>query len=228
MLPSKPPESECKKACLEDDIRKYFYKDDEGKVNVNVRFADEDVWLTQAQLAEIYNTTQQNISLHQKSIYADGELDEEATHKKYLLVRQEGKRQVQRDIDHYNLDMIIALGYRVFILPNPKGFRTADFVFERKGVYKMFDLKTIIGKNSVDNRLRESMGQTNRVILNISVDYNSSVLARSIKRYFEQNSDALEVIVLKRKKLLSITRDLTLSSDFYLGEFFVRLLRQAR
>ena len=90
-----------------------LYKAEEGKVNVNVRFADEDVWLTQAQLADIYNTTQQNISLHQKGIYADGELDEEATHKKYLLVRQEGKRQVQREIDHYNLDMIIALGYRV-------------------------------------------------------------------------------------------------------------------
>ena len=56
----------------------------------------------QAQLADIYNTTQQNISLHQKGIYADGELDENATHKKYLLVRQEGKRQVQREIDHYN------------------------------------------------------------------------------------------------------------------------------
>lgn len=90
-----------------------LYKDEEGKVNVNVRFADEDVWLTQTQLAEIYNTTQQNISQHQKAIYEDGELDEEATHKKYLLVRQEGKRQVQREIDHYNLDMIIALGYRV-------------------------------------------------------------------------------------------------------------------
>jgi hypothetical protein len=90
-----------------------LYKDDEGKLSVNTLFADEDVWLTQAQLAEIYQTTQQNISLHQKGIYADGELDEEATHKKYLLVRQEGKRQVQREIDHYNLDMIIALGYRV-------------------------------------------------------------------------------------------------------------------
>ena len=90
-----------------------LYKDDEGKLSVNTLFADEDVWLTQAQLAEIYQTTQQNISLHQKGIYADGELDEEATHKKYLLVRQEGKRQVKREIDHYNLDMIIALGYRV-------------------------------------------------------------------------------------------------------------------
>ena len=50
-------------------------------------------------------------------------------------------------------------GYRVFVLPNPKGFRTADFIFERKGVYKMFDLKTIVGRNSVGNRLKESIGQ---------------------------------------------------------------------
>ena len=98
---------------MDKENKLILYKDDEGRVSVNTRFADEDVWLTQAQLAEIYNTTQQNISLHQKGIYADGELDEEATHKKYLLVRQEGKRQVQREIDHYNLDMIIALGYRV-------------------------------------------------------------------------------------------------------------------
>jgi len=98
---------------MEKENKIILYKDDEGKLSVNVRFADEDVWLTQAQLADIYNTTQQNISLHQKGIYADGELDEKATHKKYLLVRQEGKRQVQREIDHYNLDMIIALGYRV-------------------------------------------------------------------------------------------------------------------
>ena len=98
---------------MDKENKLILYKDENGRVSVNVRFADEDVWLTQAQLAEIYNTTQQNISLHQKGIYADGELDEETTHKKYLLVRQEGKRQVQREIDHYNLDMIIALGYRV-------------------------------------------------------------------------------------------------------------------
>ena len=83
----------CYKFSFMEENKIILYKDEEGKVNVNVRFADEDVWLTQAQLAEIYNTTQQNISLHQKGIYADGELDEEATHKKYLLVRQEGKRQ---------------------------------------------------------------------------------------------------------------------------------------
>lgn len=63
-------------------------------VKVNVRFADEDVWLTQVQLAKIYDTTQQNIALHIKDIYADGELADAATHKKYLLVRQEGNRNV--------------------------------------------------------------------------------------------------------------------------------------
>lgn len=90
-----------------------IYQDDNGLVKINVRFANEDVWLTQGQLAEIYDTTQQNIALHIKNIYADNELADETTHKKYLLVRQEGNRNVQRNIDHYNLDMIIALGYRV-------------------------------------------------------------------------------------------------------------------
>lgn len=89
-----------------------LYNDNEGKISVNVRFSDEDVWLTQNQLAEIYCTTQQNIAQHIANIYSDLELDE-ATHKKFLLVRQEGHREVQRSIDHYNLDMIIALGYRV-------------------------------------------------------------------------------------------------------------------
>ena len=90
-----------------------LYKDEEGKLSVNTLFADEDVWLTQEQLSEIYQTTQENVSMHISNIYADNELNREGTYKKYLLVRQEGKRQVRRNIDHYNLDMIIALGYRV-------------------------------------------------------------------------------------------------------------------
>lgn len=90
-----------------------IYQDEDGVTKVNVRFSNEDVWLTQNQLAEIYDTTQENISMHIKNIYADKELDENRTYKKFLLVRQEGARQVKRNIDHYNLDVIIALGYRV-------------------------------------------------------------------------------------------------------------------
>ena len=89
-----------------------LYQDDNEITRVSVRFADEDLWLTQNQ-SDIYQTTQENISMHIKNIYADRELDENRTYKEYLLVRQEGSRQVKRNIGHYNLDMIIALGYRV-------------------------------------------------------------------------------------------------------------------
>lgn len=89
-----------------------LYKDDEGRVSVNVRFAEEDVWLTQDQLAEIYDTTQQNISQHVINIYADKELADEATHKKFLLVRQEGSRNVKREIDHYSLDIAATTNWK--------------------------------------------------------------------------------------------------------------------
>lgn len=98
---------------MDKENKLILYKDEEGRVSVNTRFADEDVWLTRENLAEIYATTPQNISLHVGNIYQDKELNEEGTRKKFFIVRQEGKRQVQREIDHYNLDMIIALGYRV-------------------------------------------------------------------------------------------------------------------
>ena len=95
-------------------------------------------------------------------------------------------------------------GYRVFILPNPQGIRTADFIFERKGVYKLFDLKTISGKNSVGNRLRESIGQTNRVLLNMANDYNTRLLASDIKSYFEESPEALEVLIFRKIFLSTI------------------------
>ena len=106
-------------------------------------------------------------------------------------------------------------GYRVYILPNPKGIRTADFIFERKGVYKLFDLKTITGKNSVENRLSDSIGQTNRVFLHMTAEYNPGTLARSIKRYFELNPYALEVLVYKGKKQISVTRKSLEDTNFF-------------
>ena len=90
-----------------------LYQDEDGVTRVSVRFADDDLWLTQGQIAEVYDTTQPNISQHIDSIFKDGELDAVATHKKFLLVQAEGKRQVKREVSHYNLDVIIAIGYRV-------------------------------------------------------------------------------------------------------------------
>lgn len=96
-----------------NDNNLMIYQDENGITKVSVRFSNEDIWVTQQQLAEVYDTTQQNISQHIDGIYKDGELVQEATNKKFLLVRTEGNRQVRRNIDHYNLDMIIAIGYRV-------------------------------------------------------------------------------------------------------------------
>ena len=90
-----------------------IYQDEDGVTKVSVKFSDEDIWLTQNQIAEIYKTTQQNISLHINNIYRDNELETNSTNKEFLLVQTEGNRQVKRNIDHYNLDMIISLGYRV-------------------------------------------------------------------------------------------------------------------
>lgn len=89
------------------------YEAEDGKVKIDVRLEEETVWLPQAQLAELFQTSQQNISLHIRHVYEEGELLPEATHKKYLLVRAEGGREVKRLVDHYNLDMIISVGYRV-------------------------------------------------------------------------------------------------------------------
>ena len=105
-------------------------------------------------------------------------------------------------------------GYRVYILPNPRSCRTADFIFEKKGILGLYDLKTVYGKGSVETQLLDSIGQTNRVILNMLSDYNARLLASDIKAYFETNQDALEVLIFKGKKVLSVNRIQVQSSDF--------------
>ena len=126
---------------------------------------------------------------------------------------------VKRDDDYDNLlnaaRKAVEHGYSVYILPNPRGFRTADFIFERKGVYKMFDLKTIHGKTIVGSRLIESIGQTNRVILNMTTEYNTRLMAADVRMYFETNSEALEVLIFKGKKMISIERFDALHPTFY-------------
>ena len=89
------------------------YEAEDGRIKIDVRLDEETLWLSQAQLAELFQTSQQNVSLHIRNIFEEGELAPEATHKKYLLVRAEGGREVKRLVDHYSLDMIISVGYRV-------------------------------------------------------------------------------------------------------------------
>ncbi len=98
---------------MENKNEVLIYEDKDGLTRVDVKFIDEDVWLNQNQLADIYKTTKQNISQHISSIYDDNELSRESTVKNFLTVQKEGNRNVKRNIDHYNLDILIALGYRV-------------------------------------------------------------------------------------------------------------------
>ena len=90
-----------------------IYQSEDGKTKIDVRFVDESVWLTQLQLVKLFDSSKANISEHIKNIYEEGELDEESTVRKFRTVQIEGDREVTRTVTHYNLDMIISLGYRV-------------------------------------------------------------------------------------------------------------------
>lgn len=133
-----------------------IYQDDNGISNVNVRFEGEDVWLTVEQLTELFQTTQQNISLHVQNIYQEGEMDENRTHKKYLLVRNEGNRSVKRSISHYNLDMILAIGMRV---------RSDVAVRFRQWAIRHLHEFTVKGFTLDDNRLKGNRSRYFRELL---------------------------------------------------------------
>jgi len=90
-----------------------LYQTADGQTRVECRLDQQTLWLTQIQMAELFQTSVPNINLHLKAIYEDGELNEEATIKPYLIVRLEGARQVSRQVLHYNLPVILAVGYRV-------------------------------------------------------------------------------------------------------------------
>ena len=90
-----------------------IYQTDDGLTHIDVKMEDETVWLTQQQMAELYQTSRTNVVEHITHIYEEGELDEKSTCQKFRQVRQEGNRQVNREMVYYNLDMIISLGYRI-------------------------------------------------------------------------------------------------------------------
>ena len=96
---------------MENEI--VIYQSNDGTIRLETRLENETLWLTQQQMAELFQTTVPNISMHVKNVFEEGELQIEATVQDFLTVRQEGERQVQRTLTHYNLDMVISVGYRV-------------------------------------------------------------------------------------------------------------------
>ena len=98
-----------------------LYQTEDGRNRVEVRLENESVWLTQQLMAVLFQTTQQNVSLHIRNIYEEGELAPAATHKEFLSVRHEGGRQVRRSLDYYNLDLIIAIDLQTPPVPSASG-----------------------------------------------------------------------------------------------------------
>ncbi len=161
------------------------YQGEDGRSRVLVRIVDDSVWLTQAQLAELYQTTKQNISLHVQNILLEGELTRGATVKDYLTVRQEGAREVRRRLEYYSLDMIIAVGYRV---KSPVATRFRQWATERLREYLVkgftLDDERLKGRDEVGDyfdellaRIREIRASEKRVyqrireIFALAVDY---------------------------------------------------------
>lgn len=136
------------------------YQAEDGGNRIRVLLEGETVWLTQHLIAELYQTTTQNMTIHIRAIYEDGELEEAATCKEYLQVRTEGERTVKRRLKHYNLDMILAVGYRV---RSPRGTQFRQWATARLSEY------LVKGFTLDDERLKGGGGLT---------DYFDELLAR--------------------------------------------------
>lgn len=109
-----------------------LYETEDGRTRVECRFIEDTLWLTQALMAELFQVKVPTVNEHLKTLYAEGELKPEATIRKFLIVRQEGSRKVNRNLDHYNLDAILAVGYRV---RSPRGTQFRRWATERLREY---------------------------------------------------------------------------------------------
>lgn len=127
-----------------------LYKTPEGDTQIDVKLEDETVWLTQAQLVNLFKSTKQNISLHLNNVFKEGELHKGSTVKKYLTVQKEGTRSIKRMIEHYNLDVIISVGYRV------KSKRGTQFRIWANSVLKDYLVK---GYALNEKKLKEQTGR---------------------------------------------------------------------
>ncbi len=127
-----------------------FYQTDDGHNRIEVRLEEETVWLSQAAMAELFQTTKQNISLHIKNIFEEKELDRASTVKESLTVQKEGRREISRSVDFHNLDVIIAVGYRV---KSSRGTQFRQWATERLREY------VVKGFTLDDERLKQDGGR---------------------------------------------------------------------
>ena len=166
------------------ESRILFYQSEGGTSRIEVRLEEGTVWLPQALIAELYQTTKQNISLHIRNIFDEGELQPEATVKEYLTVQHEGSRAVQRRVAYYNLDMILAIGYRV---RSHRGTQFRVWATER--------LREYLVKGFVLDDIRLKEGRS------IGADYFDELLERirdiraSEKRFYQKIRDIYRLAI---------------------------------
>ncbi|QLB43517.1 virulence protein RhuM/Fic/DOC family protein [Mannheimia pernigra] len=162
-----------------------IYQSQDGTTNIEVQFNQDTVWLSQPQMATIFKTTSDNISLHLKNIFAEGELDEEATTEDFSVVRQEGKRQVSRRLTHYNLDAIISVGYRVkstaatqfriWATTRLKDYLVKGYAInERRLQEKGVEFEQVIGLLSQTLANQSLVSDEGQAVLNVVQDYARS------------------------------------------------------
>ncbi len=161
-----------------------LYQTEDGKTRLEVRLQDETVWLTQAGMAELYQITPQNVTLHLKAIYAEGELEEQSTCKEYLQVQKEGPREISRARKFYDLRAILAVGYRV------RSLRGTQF---RRWATEHLNEYLVKGFAMDDERLKSGV--------NIGSDYFDDMLERirdirsSEKRFYQKIRDIYKLAV---------------------------------
>ena len=140
---------------MKEDQKIVIYQTEDGQTQIDVRLENETVWLTQAQMVELFQTTKQNVSLHLNNLYKEGELEKEGTVKEYLTVQQEGKRSVSRRVKFYDLDVIISVGYRV------KSKRGTAFRIWARKIIKDYLVKGYV----VNERIRkEQIGELRQLV----------------------------------------------------------------
>jgi len=141
-----------------------IYQTNDGSINLEVKMDKDTVWLTQAQMVELFQTTKQNVSLHVNNVYKECELEEKSTVKEYLTVQNEGKRSVRRMVKYYNLDVIISVGYRV------KSQRGTQFRIWANRVLKDYLVKGYAVNERIHKEqigeLRQLVGMLGRTIQN--------------------------------------------------------------
>lgn len=165
------------------------YQTEDGRTRVECRFAEESVWMSQAVIAELFQTSPQNITLHLGAIYEERELDPAATCKEYLQVREEGSRRVRRTVKHYNLDAILAVGYRV---RSARGTQFRRWATERLREY------LVKGFTMDDERLR-----------------NPPVDGSGVPDYFDELLERIrDIRASERRMYLRVREIFALASDY--------------